>query len=510
MANLFQRLISLFNKPLNQSSVTVGLTATYPSVSQSLYVQIYNQNASVYTIVLLMARKFATLPRYLTEIEDDGAAEVYKRLLRNSGSIPATRFKKLKKEAFGKYMRIKDIQDAYGEGAINDTLSQLLEFPNEQQGHDSFYQLIYTYKKLTGNAYEWLNRGGYPDVKGKDRLDLPIIDRWVLPSHIVYIQVDRSVMFGRIVSYSIYTNAGMLYFEPEDVIHWKDPNPIFDMVTFSQFYGLSPLQPGMPLIVQDTAGRDAMVAMYQNGGARGVLSNPTFDNLSKEQNAAVDQAINTKINNRDYKSAVAALPGSWEYVQMGETAVDMQLVDAQDKVFQRIANLLGCNPQLFETKTTFNNVEQARKDLITNSILPDACSFRDEENRIFLQAFGLDPMKYRIEIDVSDIHELQEDMAAKTTSIMSNWTLSNDEKREELGFDPMEDPAQGALRFIPTTFTTMEDASLPAQQLDPGTDNLDSGDQISDLRPGSTGNGNPKTLPLGEVHDLWRKASLRT
>jgi hypothetical protein len=155
-------------------------------------------------------------------------------------------------------------------------------------------------------------------------------------------------------------------------------------------------------------------------------------------------------------------------------------------------------------------VEQARRDLITNSILPDACSFRDEENRVLLQAFGLDPMKYRIEIDVTDITELQEDMEKKTASTMSNWTLSNDEKREELGFDPMEDPVMGALRFVPTTLTTMEDASLPTDQLGDGTDTTDSGDTVSNPRAGSAGAGDKETLSSREVNDLWRKASLRT
>ena len=506
MANIFQRLVSLFNKPPVGRSVTVGTSATYPNWSQAWYINAYNNNASVYTIIMLMARKFATLPRYLAEIEDNPAATNYKRLIRNNAAgISLNKLKSLKKEAFGKYMGVKKLP--LGPNIATSSLEKLLQFPNDQQGHDSFYQLLYTYKKLTGNAYEWLNRGFYPDIKGDARLDLPVLDRWILPSHLVQIQVNNTVIFGQVVQYSVYTNGGYIYFEPEDVIHWRDPNPIYDAVTYDQFYGVSPLLPGARLIEQDQAGRDAMVAMYQNGGARGVLSNPTFDNLSKEQNAAVDQAINTKINNRDYKSAVAALPGSWEYVQMGESAVDMQLVDAQDKVFQRIANLLGCNPQLFETKTTFNNVEQARKDLITNTILPDACSFRDEENRVLLQAFGLDPLKYCIEIDVTDIAELQEDMAVKTTSVMANWTLSVNEKREELGFDPIPGP-DGDLRFLPTTLTTLEDASLPTQQLDPTEDTTDIGDTLPNPRIRQSGNGNKKTLSSREIDVAWSKAGV--
>ena len=206
------------------------------------------------------------------------------------------------------------------------------------------------------------------------------------------------------------------------------------------------------------------------------------------------------------KSAVAYLPGKHGYLFIGQDAVDMQLLEAQDKTFQRIANLLGANPQLWETQTTFNNVEQARKDLITNAILPDCASYRDEENRILLQAFGLTQDSYCIDVDVTDLPELQDDMEKLTARVISNYTLTSNEKREELGFDPMPDTNMDIV-FIPNNLIPIEDAAMPTTSLDPNAaDNGNSGGQVSNNTNGQSANGGKKRLPSSEVNEAWGAA----
>src|SRR6185312_3025042 len=300
-----------------------------------------------------------------------------------------------------------------------------------------------------------------------------------------------------IVGYT-YWGAGQPIFIPkEDIIHWKDPNPTHDPLNFSHFYGVAPLQAGRKLVAQDDAQVDSAVAMFQNGGARGVLYNETMNKLSPEQVKASDHAIDTKINNRAMKSAIAMLPGAWGYLFTGQNAVDMELIDAQDKTFQRLANLFGANPKIWDTKSTFNNVEQARKDLITNASLPDAASYRDEENRVLLQAFGYTQSQYCIDVDVTDLPELQDDMEKLTTRTMANWTLSPNERRKELGFDPMPDKNMDIV-LVPNNVIPIEDAAVPTTLLDPnadfGADTTDSGGQIQDNPGQQPGKGRSKGL----------------
>ena len=496
---IFKPLRSLFTRPKSQPPIPVGQLPIYPSLSPQTYVNMYNTNSTVYTIVSLMAKKFAFLPRTLVEVDDAATEKRYKHLLKTNAGLPLKKILKVKNKAYK-----VDMDDAIAQNP----LMQLLDHPNEFMGQDQFYAAIYTYKKLTGNSFVWLNRGPNDSVTGPARMDLPVFSMYVLPSQFMTITVDRSYLFGEITGYTLYDQGMPIYFPPEDILHWRDPNPRYDSYNFTHYYGVSPLEPGMQLITQDKAGRDAMVAMYQNGGARGVLYNPDQSELTPEQVSAMKSAIDTKINNRSQKSAVASLPGTWGYLQLGDSAVDMEFVDTMDKVFQRVANLLGCNPQLFETQTTFNNVEQARKDLMTNAIIPDAASYKDEENRVLLQAFGLDASKYCIDIDIQDIPELQDDMEKVTARILSNWTLTGNEKRTELGFEESDEPGMDEI-FIPNNLILIEDAAVPTSGLsdDGGDGNDDSGDSGGAGAPGSREDVPPKSggskLLAAEIAKKW-------
>jgi len=452
-ATSYLPLRSNFTRPKASSVIPVGQLPVYPALNPQTYVAQYNTNSTVYTIINLMAKKFAVLPRVLAQIEDTATEKQYKRALKNNAGMKHS-----------KLMKMHDKSYRTDDPVIQNPLTDLLDHPNEYMGQDQFYAAIYTYKKLTGNSFVWLNRGDNDSVEGDARYKLPVLEMHVLPSQFMTITVDRQFLFGEIVNYVLYDQGQPIYFQKEDIIHWRDPNPRYDGYNFTHYYGLSPLEAGMQLLTQDRAGRDAMVAMYQNGGARGVLYNESFNNLTPEQLASGKSAIDTKINNRAQKSAVAMLPGTWGYLQLGDSAVDMEFVETMDKVFQRCCNLLGCNPQLFETKTTFNNVEQARKDLITNAIMPDACSYRDEENRVLLQAFGLDKTKYTIDIDIDDIPELQDDMEKVTKRVLSAWVMTPNEMREELGMDDLDEPGMDE-PWVPTTLAILSDAAVPTNQL---------------------------------------------
>lgn len=498
-----QPLRDLFTqRPAGQSPIPVGQTPTYPAFSMNTYVMAYSRNSTVYTIVSLMARKFGVIPRYVYQVKDAAAQANYKSLMKMRGAVRQSKVEKIKDKAY---------RNAVNGDLVDDDLMALLQKPNPYMAQDTYYQAIYTAKKLTGNSYVWINRGFNPNVKGDARYDLKPLELWPLPSQYMTIVIDRTYMFGRIMYYVLYDQGQPIYYQPEDIIHWRDPNPNYDGYNFTHFYGVSPLEPGYQLLAQDTAGRDAAVSMMQNGGARGVLYNSDQKNLTPEQVASSQSAIDTKINNKNQKSAIARLPGTWGYLQLGENAVDMQLYDAQDKSFQRIANLLGCNPQLFETQTTFNNVEQARKDLITNAIMPDCASFRDEENKILLRGFGLDVKKYCIDVDISNIPELQDDMQKLTATIMSNWTLTPNERREELGFDLNPTP-EADLMFIPNNLIPIEDAAVQTETLDPnGTPTNDLADDgTNDSTDGKPVSDNSKRarrrLSFNEVHEAWGKA----
>ena len=115
----------------------------------------------------------------------------------------------------------------------------------------------------------------------------------------------------------------------EDVIHWKTFTPEFDAYERTHLRGFDPLRPLKRRLQQDNDAMEAAVAMFQNGGAKGVLFNETYTDLTPEQSTQIKGVIDRKINNTEMKAAVASLQGKWGYLDIGKDSVDMELLKSQ-------------------------------------------------------------------------------------------------------------------------------------------------------------------------------------
>lgn len=447
--------------------IPVGQYPVYPKAELQTFINIFSSNASLYIIVSMIARKFASIPRYVYQINDSTASKQYKHFLKQ----PQIQVKQ---------KHLKQIQDlhkkAYDETIVEDNpLSKLMQQPNDEHNQDAYYELLATYYLLCGEAFQWLNRGDYDPNLSDDEIEaLPILERWCLPPQFVGLIIKRNaydVLGGELTGYQIINNGQPINLRIPDVLHWRKPNPNFNWWDLSHFRGLSPLYAGLKTLTQDDSITDAGVNMYQHGGAHGALVNVGMDKLSPEQLTSIDKAIDTKVNGKSNKGRIARLPGNWNHLNFGMSAVDMDLIDASDKVFIKICNLYGVNPQVFMTGTTFNNVSQARADLITNLVLPMCCSLRDEENEDFLKAFGMDSAsqkkgakKYTTDCDVSMMPELQEDMEKIATSLVSAWWLTPNMRLEAMGQEKSSDPLMDKV-WIPNNLTLIDDAAMPVETI---------------------------------------------
>lgn len=413
--NLFRRIETRY------SSFQVGFNAVYPDMNSQSQVDLYSGNASVYSIVNIAARKFSSIPRYLMKEEDSSAAKKYK-LLTSGEFIPGASLQKsilLKNKAYSPVVGLP--------------INNLLERPNPNQGQDSFFFSVYASYKLTGEAFVWLNRG---DIDGKEdnTIDkMPVLEMWVLPSNLIEIIPDPEDVFG-ILGYRIDINGKRIPLRKNDIIHWRTFNPNFDAVTRAHLRGVSPLKAGKKIISQDEYSTDAAVAMYSNGGARGILFEKSLRNITPTQRAAIEDITSKRVNNRDLKSAVANLQGDWGYLDIGKDSIDMQLLEGQEKAFAKLCNLFGVPPGLFMIDQTYENMSSNRKRMLSELIIPDCASFNDEMNRQLLPAFGLNG--YRIEPDYSGLPEMQEDMKTMIT-YLKDAPVTLNEIRSQLGYDPL-------------------------------------------------------------------------
>lgn len=466
--------------------VIFGGPAVYPDVNLLRFIQDgYSANATVYTIIAMVSRKFGSIPRYVYKIDDPKAAKQYKALLKQ-GHFTVNQLGELERKA-------------YDENIIDNPLSELLNRPNPMQGQDTLYELGCTFYMLTGEAFFWLNRGDIDDLDDAAADKLPPLEMYVMPSQYIEVIPDPEDLWG-VMGYYFVANGQRIFLRKNDVIHWKKPNPNFDAITRVHQRGFSPLNAGNKLVTQDNSATDAAVAMQQNDGAKGLLFNETLDKLDAVQKSQIENVINRKINNRDIKGAIATLQGKWGYLDLGQTSVDMELVKSQEAVFVRVCNLYGINPMMFLANATYENIQQARKDLVTNLILPMCCSLRDEMNRVLLPAFGLSK-DFTHDVDVTQLPELQNDMGILITSLAQAWWMTPNQRLAAQNEEASNDPNMDKV-WIPTGLVLMEDAAmgdvtdtLNSFSNDNGTDQGAGGSGNPDLPGAGADKGNKKGLP---------------
>jgi HK97 family phage portal protein len=466
--------------------VIYGGPAVYPDVNLLNFVQKgYSANGTVFTIIAMASRKFGSLPRYVYQIQDRKAERQMKALMKQ-GQFPLKQWTELEKKA-------------YDEQVVDNDLSELLARPNEAMGQDFFYALCCVFYMVCGEVFIWLNRG---DIEGMDDdiADLmKPVEMFVLPPQYVDLIPDPDDVWG-VTGYYLRVSGQRVFLRKSDVIHWRQPNPNFDAITRTHLRGFAPLNAGNKLVTQDDSATDAAVAMQQNDGAKGILYNKTLDNLDAVQKSQVRGVVDARINNKDIKGAVATLQGEWGYLDLGQSAVDMELVKSQEAIFVRICNLFGINPMMFLANATYENIQQARKDLVTNLLLPMACSLRDEMNRQILPAFGLDPKQYTHDVDIGQLPELQNDMASLVASLATAWWLTPNQRLKIMNEEESDNPLMDEV-WIPTGNQLIDDAAvsdtLNSFEDDPGANPGDSNGKNPGVPGRKPGKGDKARLPTG-------------
>jgi phage portal protein BeeE len=405
-----------------------SMIPVYPDTNIETYWKGYTGSATVYSVVHMMSRKFGIVPRYVYKVKDKKASKQYKAITKGTLSTTGAILN-------ARVIHTKAYDDEIATDGPAKELNDILIRPNPLEGQDAFYLRAYVSYKITGEVFEWLNRGDITDMTDEQADATPPVERWILPAKFVEIVPDPSELYG-ILGYTVQINGQLYPIRKNDVIHWKTFNPDEDYATNNHLRGMSPFKPGNKVVQQDNDATDAMVAMYQNGGARGLLFEKSLKNIGVTQKAQLEEIVQRRINNNELKGAIATLQGDWGYHAIGADAVDLELIEGSQLAFDRVCNLVGCPPGLFKTDQTYENINSDRKRLLTETILPDCCSFRDEEARILLPAFGLGG-DYTMDIDHSELPELQEDMA-KMVEYLSKMPITPNEFRKVLKWDELK------------------------------------------------------------------------
>jgi HK97 family phage portal protein len=363
----------------------------------------YMYNHIVYTIVNRIINSIAGIPFSVYRLTDEKKAVKALEAFRHKDFQAAMYYK----------------STAY-ELDINNPLNELLKNPNEAESFNDIIMGLGAFYLITGNGYLY----GLRQQTG----DRQIIRLHVMPSHKV------EIVFGSylkpVKGYKLDTFIdGEI--NASDVLHIKNFNPKYDTYG-SWLYGLSPIQASAQLITLSNYTYSTQTDNMSNYGVRGLLSGK--DNTLTTQQA---KDIKEKWDSVKTKSKgdimVVGAPLDW--VNIGLSSVDLQIIEQQKLTLRDLCMIYNTPSQLFgdSEHSTYSNMREARKAMITDASIPLLEKIKDGLNR-FLGMQGL-----LIDYDMQSFTELQDDLQQQVTALSQAWWLTGNEKRLTMGRMAYED-----------------------------------------------------------------------
>ena len=121
-------------------------------------------------------------------------------------------------------------------------------------------------------------------------------------------------------------------------------------------------------------------------------------------------------------------------------------------------------------------MNEAKKSLYVNAVIPELNKIKDELNRWLTPAFG---EKLFIDFDYTNIPELQE-MDKVVGQMSQAWWLTPNEKRAAMSYGADADTPEMNDYYIPSTFLHLDNQDLVIEEEEPKSFELDFGSLTKD------------------------------
>jgi len=297
----------------------------------------------------------------------------------------------------------------------------LINRPNPDNSMKEIIYNYYIYLLSLGNSYIYA-----PKIKRETYITKEF---WTMPSEEVYI--IKGQFYEPIKGYKMYVGTqNESELKKSDVFHGKLFNPRFQEGEW--LYGLSPISIAENSIQSYENGVKSLISSYKNMGPPYIISSQLIEGLTQTQQENLEEVFKKKYGNPENfnKPMLTGTPIKVEKV--GSNPVDLNILENQKELLKTFCNIYGVSSVLFndDSKSTYNNINQARKDFYEYTIKPLNDSFSEKMN-IFL---GLTDVRLRF--DYSNVEVLQEGLLDKAQALDKMDFLTDDEKREQFGYDP--------------------------------------------------------------------------
>ncbi len=303
----------------------------------------------------------------------------------------------------------------------------ILKRPNPTQGQSEFFQVLYQYRMISGNAFvQAVGPKHAPPVElhllRPDRMAV-IAGKGCMPAGYRYTVGQQSTDFpvDRITGRS-------------RILHLKNFHPLND------WYGLSPVEAAAYSIDQHNQAGAWNQSLLQNGarpsgalvvrgdsGSGGVLSEEQYNRVRTQ----VDEQFTGSAN----AGRPLLLEGGLDWKEMSMTPKDMDFIEAKNSSARDIALAFGVPPQLLGIPgdNTYANLQEARVALWEQTVVPMAQATANALNHWLLPMFS---GQMELAPDTDGITALAMRNQAIWDRVQRADFLTEDEKRAAVGYGP--------------------------------------------------------------------------
>lgn len=416
----WQLLASMLYSQIN-SNPTIN-----PIVTKTDYItKAFAYNPTVYSIISLRANAAKGIPWLVYKVKNVRKLRQYMNI--TDKALDLHHALNLKEQAL--------------EEVENTPINKLIKEPNPHHSFQGLIEGLFIYRDCTGDSYL------YSVTNARE-----IIQLFLLPADKT--RIVPGPFTDPIRGYTFQDIYGNKMLERNLVMHWKYFNPIWDNQG-RQLYGLSPLVSAARVINSDNSGLNHQNAAFANEGVKAIITGTEntdmeytkeqFEELRRKFKKAAQRAAEGEGNLFFHRSP-------FEIHKVGESPVDLGVLESQKYYKEILCNIFRIHPALLSSDaSTLDNLKEARKALMTMSVMPDMDDLRDSLNNLFGRYFG---PEYFVDYDIMAIEELQDDLEKKTATLKNMDWITRNEKRMATNYDRYDDEAADML------YTTMNEIPL--------------------------------------------------
>lgn len=404
----------------------------------------YCDNEIVFACVRVYLNKIKVAPFILSKVVSEKNLIAYDQYSRKNNDFLNIKAKTFKTKALEELDRHPVID--------------LLNNPNTYQTRNEFVEAAMGYYKLLGETFIYgIGPGDDSPNFGKFN------ELHVLPAHLVEPMFSGNIK-NPIKAYKLAIGDQTVEIPAEFIMHMKTWNPNWDL-NGVQLRGLSPLSAANTTLTRNGYNQTAQTKAFKNGGSAYLLSSATDSRpLSPDQIDLLNERIREKIQGEENFHSITATSGLVTATKIGESPADLMLIEADKRDTKKIASVFGIDTILIgdADNSSYNNMEQAYKALVTNVIIPDQIEFRDKLAEFILPAFKDEIL--HLEIDSSVYPELQPDLKLMM-EVYGKPLLTENERRGVFNWDSIDDENMDKI-YIATGLQPLDNLNIPAGDFD--------------------------------------------